>query len=67
MKFVCHECGEKVEKCFQCGKKIRGDWRFGKKKVGGVYLCSKECEREWQAIMEEYFKGGKKNENQKNP
>jgi len=43
-------------RCEICGKPILGDWRFGKKKVGGVYLCSKECEREWEAIMEEIFK-----------
>ena len=42
-----------MPECEICGRPIEVDWRFGKKKVGGVYLCSKECEREQQAIMEE--------------
>jgi len=47
----------RVKRCAVCGKAIEGDWRFGEKCVGGVYLCSEECEKEWVKMMEEREKG----------
>lgn len=35
------------QKCSWCGRPIKEDFRFGERKIGGVFLCSIACEREW--------------------
>ena len=38
-------------RCEMCGEIIEEDYRLGK--VAGVWFCSEECEKEWQAMVEE--------------